>query len=183
MLKQFENLNENREIDKTQATKFLLPLINPSQGSCWDLMRDGFENCYLYNDSKLVVVYTITEDTKNLSEKFKSNESYIGSKDVGDNKIGYLFNVPEKHIEDVKLFKEGKYSQFSEDAKQATLNSWDVQDDLNPLYGVLYLTDVGKEYGKSEMEEGDEVTKGEYWMKPDLSKEYFSSYYQEDIVG
>lgn len=183
MLKQFKNLNENREVDKAQATKFLLPLISPFQGSCWDLMRDGFENCYLYNDSKLIIVYRVTEDIKDLDEKFKSNESYIESKDVGDNKVGYLFNIPEKHIEDVKLFKEGKYSQLSEDAKQAVLSGWDVLDDNNPLYGVLYLMDAGKRYNQEEVGEDSEVAEGEYWKKPDLSKEYFSSYYQEDIVG
>lgn len=179
---ELNNLNKDRKIDKTQATRFLMPLVytSNSQRKFPFYLRKGIENCYLYSDDSIILVYEITDDNTDLEEKIREDDLFVDSIDIeNENKVGYIFKIPEQHIDDVKLFKEGRYSEFSEEMKSAILNFWNLGDNKNnELYGVLYQTDLGKQFGATQTEEGDEFAEGEYWMKPDLNLEQFSNHYK-----
>jgi len=175
---QINKLNKNRKIKKTQATKFLLPLVNTNNDDKYpSYLKDGIENCYLYNDDQIIIIYEITNDTKDLDEQFSKNDLFVDSIDIVGNeqKVGYIFNIPEQHKNIIELFKEGKYSEFSDEYKQQVLSFWDIDQSENVFHGILYKTQQGKEYSEQEGE-GDKA-EGEYWPKPNMEMEQFSNMY------
>ena len=175
---QINKLNKNRKVEKTQATRFMLPLVSAHSGEQFpSYLKDGFENCYLYSEDKIILVYTITDDIKNLDENFSKNKLFVDSIDIGnEQKVGYIFNIPEEYKNDMELFKEGKYSEFSDDYKQLILKFWDIAGSYNVFQGILYKTQQGKEYYEQE-NNSKETAEGEYWPKPNIEKEQFSNMY------
>lgn len=178
-------LNKNRKTDKTQATKFLMPLVYTSSGKKYPFyLRKGIDNCYLYSEDNvenIILVYEITDDNTDMDEKLREEDLFIDSIDIeGENMVGYIFKVPDQYREDVEMFKEGKYSRFSDELKQAILEFWDLNDESqkpNELEGVLYLNDTGRQFADHELEHRDDVAEGEYWRRPNLNTEYFHNHY------
>jgi len=178
-MEQVQKLNKNRTVEKNQATRFLLPLVYASTNNKYPVyLKDGFENCYLYSDDKIVLIYNITDDIKNLDEDFNQEELFVDSIDVGnEQKVGYIFEIPEQYKEDVEKFKKGLYSQFSDDYKEQILTFWDIEKTENVFEGILYKTEIGKKFAEEENNSDDEKAEGEYWPKPNMEIEQFSNMY------
>lgn len=184
-MEEINKLNKNRSVDKSQATAFLTPLLDINSDKKYPFyLQNGIENCYIYDDNHLVLVYELNDDTIRFDQTldFDKDIDFVKSVDIkGQNKIGYVISIPERFKEDVQLFLEGKYSQFSDELKQNILSFWTLENNNdNELYGVLYKTESGKKYGENSKEEGDEFAEGEYWMKPDPKLEYFHNLYEEE---
>lgn len=88
------------------CTFFIAPL-------CFDsgAILSYIDNCYIKADKNEVVVITIQEFDNN------SNENLLVKYWNKDGKLVSLYTIPEKLIPDFELFKEGKYSQMSKEAK------------------------------------------------------------------
>lgn len=93
------------------CTTYILPLIGFNKWS-FDTVNDNLVNSFVSEDNKYVVIKLRKKIANSLTETprfqfgFSRDGFYYG-----------VFTVPEKFIPDVKLWREGKYSQLSADCK------------------------------------------------------------------
>lgn len=110
----------------------------------------------------LFVLYNKQED------RLKSIDNYKDSYEI-DGKYMYVYEIPDKYLEDVKKFINGDYSQFSPEYKTKIVKhvplSTNVKDIINPTPdGMKQLADklgVKKLYKK------------EVYSIPDLTEEIY----------
>lgn len=91
------------------ANYFLLPLI---KRSARDFFPGLFVNSYLDIETFHIVVEVQKPQTH-----FEDFSHFDYGVQVRDDKYYYFYTIPEQFHEDVALFVDGKYSQFSEAAK------------------------------------------------------------------
>jgi hypothetical protein len=94
-----------KDKDYNLSTFFIAPL-------CFDsgAILAYIDNCYIKADKNEVVVITTQEfdnNCENLLVKYWNK----------DGKLVSLYTIPEQLISDFELFKDGKYSQMSKEAK------------------------------------------------------------------
>jgi len=102
---------------------------------------DGVNTVYLAYKKSLNPIFDIMEK-KLINDNFIRRDEYPGL-------YVYSFKIPSLFIEDFKKFKEGKYSQMSEMAKNKILNSFDLTVNNQTmkesnLVQVLYKSDILK---------------------------------------
>lgn len=88
---------------------YILPLIDLNKYSFGDVTN--FVNSYL-NEDDLLVVVKVQKPVKNMLTHGLFRFSYDQ-----DGHVYYVFELPTKYSEIAKKFREGKYSLFSEEAK------------------------------------------------------------------
>jgi len=176
-----DNLNKDRQVPKSKSTNFILPLLMEKGMDADFFIKKGFENCYIYKENKLIVVYSMDKDNSNLDEQLKKHNNYIESIDINDNnKIGYIFNIPKENREDVNLILQGKYSQINNDAKQNILSFWGLTESNNYFHGILYANEKGKEYYDKELSKLEITTaENEYFPIPNPDIENFENIYKK----
>jgi len=94
-------------VDYTLSTMFLLPMININEG--W---YSTFVNTKFTVDDEIIMICKSAENVINnhLIRTFIKDDLYY-----------YVFKVPEHFRKDFELFKESKYSEFSNDLKAKIL--------------------------------------------------------------
>lgn len=110
--------------DNNSSTLFLLPITNFQLG---DFYSNGFVNTFLGDaemeeetENKILVVLKPTNPTKLetlLSTRIRKNKLYLFEYDV-DDFVVLVFDVPKIWEPIISLFKQGKYSLFSEEYKE-----------------------------------------------------------------
>ena len=111
--------------ERTKSSIFVLPMLS------------GNRNLFLY-DTHLVNAFIKHEDIEDhiillyswspdpLFAKFdlalKKFPTFVKSYDPDPSHIVYIFSVPDKHIENFKLFKKGKYSKLDDNYKLKVLD-------------------------------------------------------------
>lgn len=138
----------------------------------------NFANCYigdanhpelgkriflLYNYF-LTVEYVKFERKLELMSEFSTDFDY-----ADDQQVMYVFDIPEQYAKDFQLFQEGKYTEFSDEYKQAILKFWG-EDKPGLYHSILYATE--------ESEDGEifhDVEGNEIWPKPVLTREIYMS--------
>ena len=86
-------------VDYTFSTMFLLPMININEG--W---HSTFVNTKFTVDDEIIMICKSAENVIN---------NYLIKTFIKDDLYYYVFKVPEHFIKDFELFKESKYSEFS----------------------------------------------------------------------
>lgn len=130
------------KLTKNKSFLFLLPLLQLKSNS-------GIINAYIGNiseDSGDLVnhnIYLICETSNYYVEGSKYFQHKVKLED--DSTILYTLRFPEEFSREYQYFLEGKYSKFSEEAKQilcknACKNTRNKPTDTN-MYGVLYKTE------------------------------------------
>lgn len=94
-------------VDYTFSTMFLLPMININEG--W---YSTFVNTKFTVDDEIIMICKSAENVIN---------NYLIKTFIKDDLYYYVFKVPEHFIKDFELFKESKYSEFSNDLKAKIL--------------------------------------------------------------
>jgi hypothetical protein len=110
---------------KTKATSFILPML----GLPNEYYGSNFINCYIGDTSKpeyidkifLLFKFSNTRYFASLESELQSMVEYISSYSCGNDMEMFVFEVPKSYKEDYQLFKDGKYSQFSDILKKETL--------------------------------------------------------------
>jgi hypothetical protein len=102
-------LSELVEFDKKYHNNIINTYIYDDLGK--------YENCFfiLHKFSFRNPEYTIYEN------KLINNELYINLIDI-DNDVLYIFKFPDDYLYEYNKYKEGKYSEFKNDAKELILN-------------------------------------------------------------
>jgi len=153
---------------KKDSTLFLLPLLGLSKNI---IFNKHFVTTYIRD-------YRFPElDNVVILEYKKSNpeldEMYSYGKTEGEGYVLYYYQVDKYFEQDYLNFIEGKYSRFSNKAKQEILSFWG-SNKVSLIYGILYKTDYARVlYLNSLHNRGIDTSKTnfEYWRIPNLTKE------------
>jgi len=133
--------------ERTKTSIFILPMLS------------GNRNLFLY-DSHLINAFIGVEDIKDhlvllyrwsedpLFAKFdlalRKFPTFLKKFDPSPNHSVYIFEIPEKHIKDFILFKEGKYSKLTDDYKLKILDFHNMSAD-SALAKILFKSHERKE--------------------------------------
>jgi hypothetical protein len=172
---------------KTLTSQFLMPLLfENKQFSKIIPDYETFNNAYIadfdkpIHDNRVILVFNTkqkdlpelnrvdhyTRDIKD--KKNKSNTIYI-----------YVYDIPEDLSENYTMWLMGKYSMFTDRAKQIILNFWEAGENTL-LYGALYKKGdaIPKFYKKhfnkninAKWINDDE----EWWIEPSLAQEIYGT--------
>lgn len=91
------------------CSSYILPLLDLNKESFGG--SDNFINSYVNDDDSIVIVQLSRPYAGITTNKFYKFDF------TRDNSIYYVFDVPGKFLPTVRKFREGKYSQFQEEAK------------------------------------------------------------------
>jgi hypothetical protein len=171
-----------KELELTEATRFVLPMLYATGRNDSYFITPQFNNCYigdinhpelgakifLLYDYKMTVKFVQFERSLELMSSYNTDYDY-----ADEHQVMYVFDVPEEHEHDFRLFLEGKYSEFSETLKDKILKFWGFKEG-SLFHSLLYKTDrVLQHWAEQETDYTLTATEGEYWPKPVLSKETF----------
>lgn len=168
--------------NKTLASQFLMPLLFEDR-KFTQIISDfnSFVNAYIAdfdkpeNDNKIILVFN--KKQKDLPE-LNQVEHY--TKTIKDETLYfYVYEIPAGLDDNYTFWLVGRYSMFSDRAKQIILNFWDADEDTL-LYGVLYKTGekILKFYRDNFNKKLDTVRDNsdeDWWIEPQLSKEIYGA--------
>lgn len=132
------NPKEAIVIRKSKATFFILPLLG--QPSYWYY---GLMNCYLGDEINKpeLTLNKIFIQVKSYDNKLNGIPYFNQFYKLEDNTYMYVFNIPDKFVDDYERFCKGEYSKMSETAKQLICKLSGVKPIMNStVYKVLYKT-------------------------------------------
>ena len=122
------------------TTKYLLPCFGKTGVF---LSHDHYlVNAYLDSDSKhinLMYRYLADEHYKKTEKNILSMDLYRASEDIDNEFVLHQLRIPRQFIKDVELFKQGKYSEFSNVLK-SRIQTFHGVSQKSSIYGVLYKT-------------------------------------------
>ena len=167
-----------KELELTQATRFVLPMLYTKDRGDDFFITKHFENCYigdanhpeLGNGIYLKYNYKLTKEYINFELKIELTPQYETDYDYSENKqVMYKFTIPEEHVTDFEHFKTGNYTKFSSELKRKILAFWkvDVEEVNNTLRDILYGI------GTIEEDMKDAINEGEVWPKPLMHEEIY----------
>lgn len=170
-----KNLERNND-----TLKFLLPLLSAHGLTDDDFLIEGFRGVYLKDSNNvdlgdnLFIRYKPSKDERYvlIDAKITALGGYTADYDLGED-IVYVIDIKDYFEDVLKKFKAGEYSQFSQNHKTRITNFWQLAEGANdPLSGVIYQTEVGKEQFKKLPEEIQKLSaENELWPQPVIADE------------
>ena len=111
--------------ERTKSSIFILPMLNGNRHLfLYDSHLINVFIGYKDLDTHIVLLYRWSEDS--LFAKFdlalKKFSTFVKSFDADPQHSIYIFSVPENHLKNFQLFKEGKYSELDDDFKLKILD-------------------------------------------------------------
>ena len=169
-------MSKLQEVKKNNTFRFLFPIMYDKDVNDYTFLKDEFEGIYLHKDeNKLILLYrpTNTESFSNLDKQLVDLKHFDTDIDTKDGRIAYLYDIPAKYSHEIEMFKQGLYSQFSENYRQQILDFWGLTEGNDPLYGILVKNEIGKEtFDEFTQTIKDNTAEGEYYPKPNMDEEY-----------
>lgn len=147
-----------------------------------------FVNSYLYDESRpeygeghIIIVFK-PQNKKSFenyvgNEVFR-NENFLENYSLDEFEI-MIYKIPEKYKNDLELFKQGKYSEFSKEIRQLypkmviTVIGGVRRDALSVSHLIINKDKSLKEYWEKRL---DEEIEGEVWPIYNKEKETFKVY-------
>jgi hypothetical protein len=133
-----------RNFPYNHSCLFLLPILH-LKASGLGVGGQLFKNTYIGVDTEpelnnhffLHYKYSPKKEFLQLEAGLMERRNFVKDIHAGDD-ILYCFSVPENYKEEYKLFKQGKYSQFSNTYKMQVLRCYELgyEDPLRGLYIV-----------------------------------------------
>lgn len=176
-------MNRRKEIEGTVlnfSAVFVLPMVNIHNKH----LPNNLINSYINDDYQIVLIFDRNiEDISfnDFLEYTKSTKYYAGYQEDIDEVIIYL-NIEDHNKANYDLFKEGKYSQFSEEYKKVICQfhgKKTIQENYTVTpYNVIYPQEFKKKqiaerlYDPKDIKDVIKVI-SEVLDKPDLSKEQY----------
>ena len=126
-IRNIEHVSKNRyrffSTKITKARHFIMPCLGKTK-DFWHY-DTWLHNCYIGPDTNdIVLVYRFGKNPKYLEfeNSLRQYPNYFMTSEPTYDLTCFHFRVPKEHEEDIKLFIEGKYSNFSEKLKTKILN-------------------------------------------------------------
>lgn len=183
---------DRKKIKKNKSLVYLLPMLYPNPEIVINKIvsnSTSFINSYYhnetdidYNDNYKNRIY-IVFDKSNLKQDFvdllSKCTNYIKA-EFNNDLIIFSFKIPDIYLNDFLLFKEGKYSKFSNAYKCLILHCW---PNVTNLRDTLYPRKENLEQLKIILKTKENIT--ETLSKPDQIKETFkmSDYFKIEENG
>ena len=156
----------------TKTSTFLLPLLGKNKKAL--KFNSYYVNAYLDETHKrlcLLYRFTGTDLYKQFEESIMKDTLCVSHEEYDPYHVIYVFNIPEKHHEDVKHFLNGAYSKFSEALKRAIWKFYGQQDGTMVMSVVSRSKDLRREMEKLL---GTKLAKeAELASKPDMEIEIY----------
>jgi hypothetical protein len=133
----------------TQATHYVLPMLYSKDRNDSFFITKNFKNCYIGDGNHpelgkkifLLYNYQMSVEYIKFERKIELISEFSDDYDYGDERqVMYVFNVPEEHENDFKLFTDGKLSEFSDELKNKIKAFWGIKDDEPELLPELVLS-------------------------------------------
>ena len=168
--------------NKTLTSQFLMPLLFEGK-KFTEIITEykSFINAYIADfdkpqyDNKIVLAFN--KKQKDLPEL---NQVDHYTKTIKDGELFfYVYNIPDDLTDNYAMWLFGKYSMFTERAKQIILDFWEAPK-TTLLYGVLYKTGAKikkfyKEHFDKDVSEKWSDPEKEWWFEPTLAKEIYGA--------
>lgn len=116
-----DNCFQCHTMPRTKSSFFVTPMLGQSRPELkWG---QYFVNTFLHEDDKIVLLYRFfdVEDYKQFEHVLMKHSRYIGTIDYDHQHVAMMFKVPDNFKNDLRLFREGKYSLMKEDYKEHVL--------------------------------------------------------------
>jgi hypothetical protein len=167
---------------KTLTSQFLMPLLfENKQFNRIIPDYDTFVNAYIAyfdkpkHDNRIILVFN--KKQKNLPELDRID--YYTKKIKDAEQYCYVYDIPEDLSENYTHFLMGKYSQFTDRAKQIILKFWEVGEN-SLMYGVLYkkgevVPKFMKKHFNTNIDKKWSNDDNEWWVSPQLSQEIYGT--------
>lgn len=170
----------NQKITRTKASLFLLQGIGLSIKA---IKGEGFINAYIGNNDSTKphysgCIYLLFKperkqefDEMFIGSEYMRTEYLIDEYDYPDGYVVLVYRFPPQYERDMKLFLNGKYSQFSAEYKNLFSMSIDSEDEVGEFtqhsfyYHVFNKTKQLAKYWKDKLDV-DIDPEGEYWNQP-----------------
>ncbi len=115
------------EIRYNKSKTYLLPLLSEIIGFDKRFFNH-LKNVYMFEDTGkykdcLCILHDFSFKAPEFTayeHKFTSNELFVDLVDI-DKQVLYIFKFPEEYMKEYNALKEGKYSEFGDDAKELIL--------------------------------------------------------------
>lgn len=130
-----------------RSKTYIFPFITKNLEN-YDLIKDCLQNTFLFDDNNthnnsIYCLFKFQNTIQlELFDKLNiSNNNLIDVWDININECIYIFNIPNKYINDYNLILNSKYSEISIDAKKIILNFWSKiygNNGVNAVRQVLY---------------------------------------------
>lgn len=179
-----EIIEKLKKIKKTEATRFILPMLGNKHKKDIFFVNKHFLNCYTGDSSKpeyegkifLHYQYEPGINYITFEKQLELIPQHITDYDYDDiGSVMHVFDIPERWQLEYEHYLKGHYSKFSNDYKAQILSFWGLATD-NVLFSLLYKTDKVKEYWKKLKRDPKEFSaESEYWYKPDMSVEIYTA--------
>lgn len=141
---------------------YLVPLLNEYceiDGTYFKILDNVYTNIKDYEGDNIAISYEILDELKD-KEEFEQYKDYLQNNYlfknnlILDNKIIFIFAFPEEFIKEYYLYKKGKFSAFSDEAKKSILDYLSKYHDTRSVENVrrvLYRDPVLKEFLEFEI--------------------------------
>ena len=167
----------------TKTNRFILPLLsNKAVTREYFLYDTFFENAYIgvdkninlniYTDYPLVLLYRYSESEiyRKFETRIRNHPFFLKTYDVNKHQVLFIFDVGEYAI-DIELFKQGAYSQLSEQLKKKIMEFYGFLDG-GTVHQILYRSPKLKE--QLEIELGGFIKPtSELYSRPTLEEEIY----------
>lgn len=141
--------NRLKELELTQATKFVLPMLYTKDRNDEFFITKQFKNCYIGDNNReelgqgIFLLYKYKTDVSFI--KFERSLELIPEYNTdydysAENEVMFVYDIPEDQKENFELYKKGEYHLFSDDFKKQILSFWGIEGTNNPFYEILYPT-------------------------------------------
>lgn len=158
----------------TKSSQFILPILDLTFS---ELQSNGYLDTYIGIESKdfnyaygevVIIAFFPDRLTLKLSEALKKKESFIETFTL-DNKLFYVFSIPDEDKLGVFYFSKGQYSKIPEDFKKRHYNY------LSAMFMhkiCLKHKDLYEEWERKGVHLGEEQ---EVWSAPIREEEIYHS--------
>jgi hypothetical protein len=168
--------------DKTLTSQFLMPLLFENH-KFNEIISDfkSFVGAYIADfdkpnyDNKIILIFKTKQ--KDLPS---TNQVDHYTKTIKDGELyAYVYEIPEDLADNYTAWLMGRYSLFSDKAKEMILNFWSAGKDTL-IYGVLYKTGVKikkyyKEHFNTDLDEKWSNEDKDWWIEPLLAEEIYGA--------
>lgn len=151
------NTKTQIQIAPNKSKTYLLPLISEFV----DLNPEFYGNIvntYLFDESgeyencifvEMDFNFKIPEFTA-FEHTLKESENFLKLYDISDEKVLYIFKFPEDYLNEYNAYKNGKYSEFGEDAQELIFDFFrGVYDNKKEV--IPFLLKLKQIFGKDEV--------------------------------
>ena len=141
--------NRLKELELTQATKFVLPMLYTKDRNDEFFITKQFENCYIGDTNReelgqgifLLYKYKTESSFIKFERSLELIPEYSIDYDYSDHRqVMFVFDIPEEQKENFEKFKRGEYHLFSDEFKKQVLSFWGIKGSDNAFYELLNPT-------------------------------------------